>query len=294
MKVLIIGCGYVGLALGTELVRRGHQVTGLCRTGSREPELIGAGLTMAIADVTKPESLRGLAPDYDWVVNCVSATGGGLEGYKEVYLEGTRHVLQWLSASPLRNYVYTSSTSVYGQIDGGWIDETSPTAPVSATSQVLVQTERELLEAASNGFRATILRVAGIYGPGRAYWLEQVRAGTACLDGAGERILNMIHRDDVVGAICAALERARPGQVYNVVDNEPVSQRTFLEWLSTRLNAPVPQSSDTAFGTIKKRGLTNKCVSNRKFREELAFQLEFPTFREGYTRLFQTAGSTNL
>lgn len=285
--MLIIGCGYIGMAAGAELVRQGHQVTGLRRTGSANVELSAAGIVPAIADVTRPESLRDLGPGYDWVVNCVSASGGGLGEYQRVYLAGTRNLISWLSTVPPQKLVYTSSTSVYGQRDGSTVDENSATVPDSATAQLLVQAEQALLQAAAEGFPAVVLRVAGIYGPTRAYWLEQVRAGTAQLDGTGERILNMIHRDDLVSAVVAALTRGKPGQVYNVVDDEPVSQQLFLAWLSAQLNAPMPLPGSAAQAGFKKRGLTNKRVSNRKIKEELGFRLRFPTFREGYTSLLQ-------
>src|SRR5579859_6870496 len=115
MKVLIVGCGYIGKVLGAELVRQGHQVTGLRRTDSAHAELRAAGIIPAIADVTRPESLRDLEPGYDWVVNCVSASGGGVGEYERVYLAGTRNLISWISAAPPQKLVYTSSTSVYGQ-----------------------------------------------------------------------------------------------------------------------------------------------------------------------------------
>jgi nucleoside-diphosphate-sugar epimerase len=157
---------------------------------------------------------------------------------------------------------------------------------VAETARVLVETERLLLEAAErNGFPATILRLAGIYGPGRGYWLKQYLNGQATIEGTGGRILNMVHRDDVVGAILAALQGGRTGEVYNVVDDEPTSQLALYRWLAEQsggaLPPPVPENADSA----RKRGLTNKRVSNRKLKEELGYQLKYPSFREGYAAL---------
>src|SRR5580765_7707995 len=151
MLVLIVGCGYVGVPLGEELVRQGHEVWGMRRTDNGRAELERAGITPLIADITDLAGLLRQPATYDWVVNCVSA-GGGLEQYKRVYFEGTRHLLQWLEKAALKKFVYTSSTSVYGQTDGSIVDEKSPTEPEAETAKVLVATERTLLEASRHGF----------------------------------------------------------------------------------------------------------------------------------------------
>lgn len=289
MRVLIVGCGYVGLALGEELVRQGHTVSGLSRSRRREAELKAGGIAPLVADITLPESFCSLVLGYDWVVYCVSASGGGAREYAQVYLEGTRHLLKWLSAAPPAKLVYTSSTSVFGQTDGSTVDETSPTVPEAATGKILLESEAALLQGASKtGFPAVVLRVAGIYGPGRTYWLDQFRSGAARLEGGGGRIVNMIHRDDVVGAIIAVLTHSRPGPVYNAVDNEPVTQLTLFQWLSARLSRPVPAEVAGELSRLRKRGVTNKTVSNRRLKAELGYRFKFPTFREGYESILSS------
>ena len=129
MRVLIVGCGYVGVPLGAELVRLGHEVFGLRRSALAENELNVAGIKPLVGDVTKPEELKKLPQNFDWVVNCVAA-GGDAENYREVYLQGTRNLLEWLAPNPPKKFVYTSSTSVYGQNDGSQVKESSPTEPV--------------------------------------------------------------------------------------------------------------------------------------------------------------------
>jgi nucleoside-diphosphate-sugar epimerase len=284
MRVLIVGCGYVGLPLGVELLRQGHEVFGLRRSSAGETELSAAGLKPLTADITKPEDLVKLGGPFDWVVNTVSSTRGGTEEYRQVYLEGTRHLLDWLMPMGLQKFVYTSSTSVYGQTDGSTVKETSPTEPSSPTSRLLVETEKLLLDAAqSRNFPAVILRVAGIYGPERGHLFLQYLRGEARMAGKGERIINMIHRDDLVNAIVAALKSGRPGEVYNAVDDEPVAQIHFFRWLSESLGKWMPPfATDEKIGE-RKRGLTQKRVSNRKLRMELGVQLKYPTFRQGYT-----------
>ncbi len=284
MRTLIIGCGYIGLPLGAELVRQGHEVIGIGRNAEGRADLKEAGIKAANADVTQPESLRRIEGTFDWVVNCVSSSHGGLEDYRRVYLEGTRHLLDWLAATPPKKFIYTSSTGVYGQDNGAVVKEEHTTEPASETGKVLVATEQLLLTAArERKFPAAILRIAGIYGPGRIHLLRQFLANESRIEGRGERHLNMIHRDDVVGALIAALQSARPGEVYNVVDDEPIAQVHFLRWLSETLGKWMPPAASPEEVAKKKRGVTNKKVSNRRMKMELGYLPKYPTFRQGYT-----------
>lgn len=283
MRVLVIGAGYVGLELGRRLAGCGHEVFGLRRGAAAAPCLEAAGLKPLAADITRPETLAGLPSQFDWVANCVSAGRGGAEDYRRVYLDGTRNLLRWLSASPPGKFVYTGSTGVYGQNDGSVVDESAPVEPPSETGRVLAMTEAELLAAArERGFPAVVLRVAGIYGPGRGWWFKQFLEGAARIEGDGGRYLNMIHRDDAAGCVQAALERGRPGEIYNAVDDEPVTQRDFFAWLAGRLGRPPPPAGMEAAAGGPKRGVSNKRVSNRKLKAELERAFRFPTFRKGY------------
>jgi nucleoside-diphosphate-sugar epimerase len=302
MKCLIVGCGYVGLPLGKELVRLGHEVFGLRRSAATEGELKAAGIQVLIADITRLETLAKLPNEFDWVVNCVASRGGSAEDYRQIYLEGMRHSIEWLSTKPPKKFVYTSSTSVYGQTDGSWVKETSPTEPLTETAKVLLETENVLL--GTSGSRgsppggtgcsphltvpAVILRVAGIYGPERGHWFKQFLKNEARIESDGSSFLNMIHRDDVVGCIITALKNGRTGEIYNAVDDEPVSQVNFFQWLSEELGKDPPPIAPAAAAQEnskenRKRGVTNKRVSNRKLKMELGYQFKYPDFRSGYT-----------
>ena len=282
MRVLIVGCGYVGLPLGTELARQGHDVVGLRRSAAEE--LKSNGITSLQADITLPETLAHLPRDFDWVVNCAASGGGNADDYRQLYLQGTRNLIEWLATTPPKKFVYTSSTSVYGQNDGSLVKESSTTEPQAETARVLVDTEKVLLEAAQQKqFPAVILRVAGIYGPDRGHLFKQYLKDEARLEGKGDRWLNMIHRDDLVGAIIAALKNGRPGGVYNAVDDEPVSQLKFFEWLAGSLDKPPPPAVPEDAEANHKRGVTNKRISNRRLKMELGYQFKHPTFRQGYT-----------
>jgi len=283
MRVLIVGCGYVGVPLGAELVRLGHEVFGLRRNPAAAAELPAAGIQPLVGDVTRPATLAKLPHDFDWVVNCVAA-GGDAENYRQIYLEGTRHLIDWLAPDPPEKFVYTSSTSVYGQNDGAQVKESSPTEPLAETSKILVETERVLLAAvAERKFPAVILRVAGIYGPDRGHWFKQFLKDAAHIEGDGSRCLNMIHRDDLVGCIVAALKNGRAGEIYNAVDDEPVSQLHFFQWLAQAVDKPLPPSVPENPDDTRRRGVTNKRVSNRKLKMELGHRFKYPTFRQGYS-----------
>lgn len=264
MRVLILGAGYVGQPLAAELGSRGHQVSAVGRHSG--------------VDITNVADLKKLGRDWHWIINTVSSSKGGLDDYIRVFLDGTRNIIEWLHGASIAGYLYTSSTSVYGQTDGSVVDETSPTEPKSETSKVLVDAE-ELLR----GFPAIILRLAGIYGPERGYLFQQYLRGKAAITGNGSRHLNMIHRDDVVRAIITALERGKPGEIYNVADDEPVTELEFFQWLSKTLDRPMPPFAPEP--ASRKRGITNKRVSNRKLRQELRCELAYPNYRTGYSAL---------
>jgi nucleoside-diphosphate-sugar epimerase len=296
MRVLIIGTGYVGLPLGAELARRGHDVSGLRRNVSTADTLRAAGLKPLLADITRRDDLLKLPHDFDWVVYCVASDGGGAEEYRRVYVDGMRNVINWLIGSGRRDagnprgprFIYTSSSSVYGQNDGSLVDEKSPTEPSAETARVLLEAESELLAAAQHrDFPAMILRVAGIYGPDRGHWFKQFLKGEARLEGDGHRFLNMIHRDDVIGSVIAALERGQSGEIYNAVDDEPVSQLNFFSWLAAALGKPLPVATAENVEATRKRGITNKKISNAKLKMQLGYRFKYPTFREGYTAAIQ-------
>lgn len=291
MRVLIVGCGYAGLPLGMELAAEGHEVVGVRRT---PPEISGAFQIIG-ADITNPTHLARLPGPFDWVINTVSAGQSTVENYRDVYFIGTQNLVAWLKTAGIKKYVYTSSTGVYGQIDGSAVKEDALVEPPSETGVVLRDTEKLLLNARQeHGFPAIILRVAGIYGPDRGYWFRQFLAGQARLEGKGDRILNMIHRDDLVGTIKAVLRSGRPGEIYNTVDDEPVAQIHFFRWLSETLGRDMPAADFELAKSERKRGWSNKKVLNRKLKMEVGYRFKYPTFRQGYTAEIQRLENLGL
>ena len=258
---------------------------------SRSESARDSGITPWVGDLTLPATLATLPGPFDWVVNTVSSSRGGTDEYRAVYRDGMRNLLLWLREHPPAAFAYTSSTSVYGQASGEWVDESSPAEPGTETGRLLVETEQLVLDAARSGsVPGRVLRVAGIYGPGRGHLFQQFLRGEARLQGDGARWIDMIHRDDVAGAITAALTHGRAGELYNTVDDEPVSQRAFLTWLADRLGRSLPPSATAEEAAGRKRGLTHKRVSNRKLKTETGWTAGFPTFREGYAGELDACG----
>jgi nucleoside-diphosphate-sugar epimerase len=288
VRVLIIGCGYVGLPLGLELLRQGHTVFGVRRSAEGAAALAREGIQPLTADVTRREDLERLGTGWNWIVNTTSSSKGGAAEYQQVYFEGTRNILAWLAASPPKKYVYTGSSSVYGQTDGSHVKESSLAEPGTDTGRILAATEKLLLDAARDQkFPAVLLRVAGIYGPGRGHLFLQYLKNEAQIAGKGERYLNMIHRDDVVASIITALKSGRAGEIYNIVDDEPVPQIHFFRWLSETLGKNMPPFVPESAVPAGKRGITHKRILNRKMKMELGCCLRYPTFRQGYTAEIQ-------
>lgn len=298
MRVAIIGCGYVGLELARDLAERGHEVTGIRRStagldaveavvGDDNGDGDGTGTVEAVrADATDPASLSAL-PDADTVVFAASSGGRGAAAARAVYVEGLRNVVEEYGdrAVPPERLVYTSSTGVYGDHDGDWVDEGTPIEPTTEKTRVLAAAERVALEGASDvGIDGTVARFAGLYGPDR-YRLERYLEGPVT---AG--FLNMVHRDDAAGAIRYLLEAdlAR-GEPVVVVDDEPVDKHAFADWLADECGVDRPEKRSKAeriaagdlSAAAERRIRTSKRCSNDRLRS-LGYEFAYPTFREGY------------
>lgn len=275
MRALILGLGYVGTALAEELVADGYSVMGI-RRGVSDEGSVPAGVEMRHGDLADASFWDQLDDQFDWVVHCASSSRGGLDAYREVFEKGSRLLAGWLRGHPPRRFVFTSSTSVYAQTDGSVVNEESPADGAGETGRILRSAEDEFLAASE---ATSILRVAGIYGPGRGHLFLKYLADEAQMTGDPRRWLNQIHRADVVGAIRMILSNDAPPPVTIVADDEPVMQVDFFSWLSERLHKPMPPTADAP--KKRKRALTNKRVSNAGLRR-LGFDLRYPTFRDGY------------
>jgi nucleoside-diphosphate-sugar epimerase len=288
LKTLIVGCGYVGMAVGQSLVERGDTVTGICRSAESADAVRAAGMRPWIADITSLDSLRSAKPEFDAIINCVSSSRGGEQAYREVYLKGTINLLEWTRPSPPQIIVYTGSTTVYAQSGGEWVDETSPTEPPHASGRILVETEKLYLD---SRLPVTVLRLAGIYGPGRHAMLDRLRGGGTDLAGDGKHFVNMIHRDDIVATLLATLDRKLAGEILNVVDDEPVQQVEYVGWLCEQLGLPPakfdPDAEKKFKGGMRKGFQPNRRIANEKMKSVLGVTLQYPNFREGLLPMIQ-------
>jgi nucleoside-diphosphate-sugar epimerase len=269
-SILIVGCGFIGLPLARSFASKGWQTWAVTRSASAAADLQHEPFWVEAVDIANRTSLRPLAPiAFDVVVHCASSGRGGASAYEAVYLTGAQNLIDQFRP---KHFILAGSTSVYAQTDGAWVDEQSVANPSGETGKILRKTEDIVLD--SSG---TVARLAGLYGPGRCVPLEKLANGNAVIEGEGERVLNIVHRLDAVDSLGFLAENDHPG-IFNVVDNEPVLQRDWFLWVCEQLGRPLPPYGPRDL--TRKRGWTNKRVSNRKLRS-LGWNPRYPTFKEG-------------
>lgn len=275
--VVIAGCGDLGTEIGLRLAQRGARVIGLRRTATVLPaEIEGQSVDLS-------HQRPHIPADTDLLVVALAAGSPTAEAYRATYLDGLRNVLDAVEeagATP-RRVLMVSSTAVYDITDGSWVDENTPASATSATGSVLVEAERMLHERVPS---AVVLRLAGIYGPGRTRLLDQVRSGTATAS-AGGGFTNRIHRNDAAGAVVHLLTMETvPAPVYIGVDNTPVPMAEVLPFIADELGVPAPAL------TVDKGGRGgNKRCSNALLRAT-GFEFEYPEFHSGYRALIAGEG----
>ena len=272
-SALVIGCGYLGAELLRELTRTGWKSTGITLSESSAAALRSEGLKVVAADL-RTSDLRVLIENNPAVmIHCASSGKGGPPAYREIFLETTKRLIE---VTGFEHLIFTSSTSVYAQTDGSMVTEKDLAEPERETGKILRDTEELVL-----AHQGTVLRLAGIYGPGRSVLLQKLLSGEAVIEGDGERIINSIHRDDAVTAFCLAARHRWQG-ILNVADNTPVTQLEWFQWVCARTGRPVPPFVPRDLS--RKRAWTSKRVSNAKLRS-LGWNSQYPSFREGVAEL---------
>ncbi len=278
MRVLIAGAGYVGTQLGLRLVRRGATVYAL----RRNPNGLPAPLQGLSADLAASDTLAQLPRDLTAVAYTAGADETSDAAYERAYVAGMRHLLAALDAQQLnpRRIVFSSSTAVYAQQNGEWVDEDAPAEATHFTGARVLEGERVLH---ASGRSTVALRFGGIYGPGRARLLDRIRQGQATYPPGSVRYVNRNHRDDCAAALEHLLALPHPDRVYIGTDGNPADQRAVVEWLANELGAPPPRPA--ASRPNPQRATSNKRYRNDRLRAS-GFCYTYPSFREGYAALF--------
>jgi nucleoside-diphosphate-sugar epimerase len=286
-RLVVLGCGYVGLELGRQL-RDDYQVKGIRRSEEGLASVRAAGFEAVRADLTDPED-RAALPDADVVV--FAASSGGNASAREIYNGALEGVIDSYGSreTPPDRFVYTSSTGVYGDHEGDWVDESTTIYPDTDRQRVLLEAERLALEAAGDhGMDGTVVRFGGLYGPGR-YRLERYLEGPVT-----EGYLNLVHREDAAGAVAFLLDAgAARDEVVLAVDEEPLDKWTFADWLAAECGVDSPPKETIEDRLAEEpdparahRIRANKRCSSRKLRS-LGYDFAFPTAREGYRPAIQ-------
>jgi len=274
-RVLIAGCGDVGTTLGLALAADGDEVLGL----RRHPERLPSPIVAVRADLATGDGLAAAAAGVNQLVYAAAADGFSDDAYRRAYVDGLRNVLGALRTvrAPVERVLFTSSTAVYAQSDGAWVDESSPTEPQGFSGRRLLEAEALLR---GSGMPATVLRLAGIYGPGRTRLLDEVRSGAATLAEGPPLYANRIHVADCAGAIRHLLRLPSGAGVWLGVDHEPCERAVVLDWLADRMHVPRPRRVGAA---PRERGGNKRC-SNAKL-VAAGYGFSYPSFREGYAQV---------
>ena len=277
LTILIAGCGDVGGLLGVKLALQGHRVWGMLRNPSRLPP----GLLPLEADLNEQGLAAKLPQSLDFVFFTAAASRHDEAGYRETYLLGLDRLLTALKErgmKQIRRVFFTSSTGVYGQTDGSWVDEASPTEPQGFSGKAMLEAERLLFD---SGFPACAVRFGGIYGPGRTRLLSLAAAGALCAPSP-PLYTNRIHREDCAGVLLHLMGLTDLDELYLAVDDEPAAKYDVLFWLAAQIGAPPPKAGAAA--PTSKGSSPNKRCANRKLKAT-GFRFRYPSFREGYREL---------
>ena len=277
--VLIIGYGDLGSALGRQLSAAGCQVTGV----KRSPAEVGDAMIHQ-ADVTVPASLKALTDlKPDILVYCVAAGGQSDAQYQAAYVDGLKHVLDTQTDNQaLKHVFFVSSTRVYGQHTDHMLDENHAALPSDFGGERLLQAEQLLTLNRSANFHSTVLRLSGIYGPGR---LRMIRLAQTGEWPAQDSWSNRIHRDDAAGFIAFLIKKVSDGATvlpcYIVTDAAPVPQYEVLAWLASQLKVSFPADYRK---TGTQAGLSGKRLSNGAMIAS-GYALQYPDYQAGYGAL---------
>ena len=287
LKIAVLGCGYVGAEFARQACAAGHEVLGVVRSEASRDKLRAEGIAAEAFDLQSGD-WPALPARFDAVVYAASTGGGGPEAYALAYDVGVKRALVWAKGVGAQSFIFTSSTGVYRQDDGGVVDETSPVGGAPAADAILGG-ERAVL--ASGFAKARVLRFGGLYGPGRHHLVDQLRRGDNVIGGRVDHFINYLHRDDAASSIMAAILGGPDGaRVYNVGDGNPVTKEALAKWIAMRLGqaSPVFDPMAPAGPRVAKGGRTqpNRVVATGLIRAELSWNPGFSDVFVGLSELF--------
>lgn len=275
-KVLIAGCGDLGQRVARRLIERGDEVFALRR---RSPDQNDASIRWLQADLTHAGTLSNLPAGITQLV--YSPTPGAREpaAYRAIFVDGLRHVLSALSHAPLQRVLFVSSSAVYGEHGDEWVDEDTSPAPLGFNGRILLEAEHCL---ASQPVRSIVLRLAGLYGPGRMQVLERLRNGMVRAPHEPPHWANRMHVDDAAAAIAHVLSLEAPQPIYIGVDDTPLPLDDLYGFLARHVGGPPVQAGPAPEAVGSKR------LSNARLRAS-GFRVEWPDSRAGYAALLDNA-----
>ena len=269
--IAIIGCGYVGSALAEALVGAGHDVVATTTSAGRIAELRSLGVRAELLDIADIDRLAALLADRQAVYLTIAPKHRGTD-YRDLYLAAAQNLATAIARTRVRRVIYTSSTRVYGQNDGSWVDESSPTEPRDERGAILLDTENTLLGLGSGDcgpVAVSVVRLAGIHGPGREPG-ERARALAGTHQSGGDAYVNLIHRDDIVSALVALLDVPHHG-LLNLSDDAPEPRRVFYDRMIAQSGLP---AIDWIDDSSSRR--TGKRVRNDRIKRLLDLKLAHP------------------
>jgi len=272
-RVLLAGCGDLGLRVAQRLLARGDEVWALRR---QQPMHDGDGIHWLRGDLTLPETLHGWPPDITQLVYLPTPDRRDATAYRATFVDGLRHLLDALGHDRLQRVLLVSSSAVYGEHGGDWVDEDTPPAPPGFNGAVLLEAERWL---AAQSPVSIVLRLAGLYGPGRMQWLERLRAGQVAAPRTLPHWANRIHVEDAAAAVAHLLQLGDPLPLYLGVDNTPLPLDVLYDHLAGLIGAPPADDGPAPVGVGSKR------LSNARLRAS-GFMPRWPDARDGYAALF--------
>ncbi len=282
MLKLIVGCGYLGLRVARSWLADGHHVVGVTRTQQRARQLEIQGIEPLVCDVVKGV-MRTAWPTADTVLWAIGFDRSDGQTIHDVYVGGLRNLVGATIPQAAQRMIYVSSTGVYGQNHGQWVDENDLCDPRRAGGRACLAAE-QLLRAERWGGRLTVLRLAGLYGPDRIPRVGQLRRGGPI--GVVDGFLNLIHVDDAVSAIRCADRGTDQGDTYNVSDGHPVARKDYFRELARLVQAPPPRFVKPDSGSqAALRASSNKRVNSQRIRDRLGFVPRYATFKNGLSAI---------